>query len=1426
MSIWRLVGFLFAGLALAGVFTFAVAQDQEELEERSALVEFVERIISTPDRQIRLGQITGALSSNVRFSEITIADREGVWLRIENVRLVWSRTALVFGRLEIDELEADEIVMERRPHPPEDAIPEEAQLSIPELPVATNIGRIAVPRVAFGDDVFGLSSELSLEGRLRLADGDLDTHLQIRRLDGPGGALDLLAVFDSGAETLELDVELSEPADGVVANLLNLQGRPALTFTVAGSGPIHDYSADIRLIADGEELLAGTTEIARVANGFRLVADVAGRLGELAPPAYGDLFGDRSTLAIDAIRADDGAVSVSRADLVSGRMSLLASAELAPDLFPVSFAFDAQLGTDTVEPVTLPFGDGIVVGGAHIVAEVGEEDPDRWSAEFDLRELVTGTLTAERATITAGGLARNRAVPAEREVTFEVSGTVAGLGSGAEDIAQALGESLELAASGEWAAGEPIVIEAAQVATDHVAAHFAGQIFEALIEGEFRAEVEDLSPFSGVAARPLEGQLALSASGSVGLGLERFDLVIDGTADGLALQIEPFDNVFGETTTLTGAIARGEEGLRFDDLTLGNPNAQARINGVFGAEEVDLAVTAELPDVSVLNEQAGGAARLEARLSGVGEIPAVEVTLTGEALTLLDRPFTDATAQFVGTLDGSDIAGRFALSGNLDGVVIDGSTEIATVDGLYTLEDIAFGAGATALTGDLTVRPDGLLSGALQLESPDLSVIAPLALTELMGSISASVTLDVVDDRQDGHLIAAIRGLQAGGFAIGSADIDVRGENLRQAPILAGELEAAGIVAGPIEIDALSATAERVGDRTEFAATAELTEGVVTATGRLVPDNGGLDIEFDTFELREAAINAILAEPVVISLREDRVIIPSSRLNVGGGSVVIAGQVGERIDLQATIDSLDLAVANAFAPGLGLAGTVSGTLAATGPADAPRGRFELRAIGLTTAQLREIGVSAFTVDARGDVRDGVVDLQAALSGAGISLEARGAVPLAGPGLNVALTGTMPLSLADLVLAERGASLSGTLSVDARVTGSIGDPGFTGTLSADGARFVDVDIGLQLTNITLRARLSADQVVVESLTATSGGGTISAAGTIGIGNGFPADLRATLSSFGFRDGRLLTATLNGNLTVTGPLIGQPVLGGAITIDRAEIAVPDRLPTDAAMLDVVHVAPPQAVLDTLHRARLDEPRDRDARTGLVLDLTIDAPARVFVRGRGIDAEFGGRMTLRGPVDEIRPVGSFTMRRGRIVILGQRITFTSGSITLIGNLDPMLNFVATTRARNITVTANVTGRASDPDIVLSSVPELPQDEVLAQFLFGRSLNDLSPLQIAQLATAAAGLVGGQDGGGLLGGLRGATGLDDLDLVTGEDGGVAVRAGRYVADNVYLGVQADQHGDAGVSINLDITEGLTARGEVDTEGQSRVGIFYEREY
>ena len=160
----------------------------------------------------------------------------------------------------------------------------------------------------------------------------------------------------------------------------------------------------------------------------------------------------------------------------------------------------------------------------------------------------------------------------------------------------------------------------------------------------------------------------------------------------------------------------------------------------------------------------------------------------------------------------------------------------------------------------------------------------------------------------------------------------------------------------------------------------------------------------------------------------------------------------------------------------------------------------------------------------------------------------------------------------------------------------------------------------------------------------------------------------------------------------------------------------------------------------------------------------------------SRLGGSFVCKGGLDDLRPLGGFELRRGRFLVVGQRITFDEGIVTLEGNLDPRLNMVARTEAENGTiVTVTVGGRASDPQITFSAEPELPQDEALALLIFDRNLSELSAFQVAQLAAAVATLTG-SGGNGVFDTLRRGVDLDNLDVTTAEDGSVGVAAGKYL--------------------------------------------------
>jgi translocation and assembly module TamB len=225
---------------------------------------------------------------------------------------------------------------------------------------------------------------------------------------------------------------------------------------------------------------------------------------------------------------------------------------------------------------------------------------------------------------------------------------------------------------------------------------------------------------------------------------------------------------------------------------------------------------------------------------------------------------------------------------------------------------------------------------------------------------------------------------------------------------------------------------------------------------------------------------------------------------------------------------------------------------------------------------------------------------------------------------------------------------------------------------------------------------------------------------------------------------------------------------------------------------------------------------------LDVTISAPARIFIRGRGLDAELGGALQLQGTTADVATAGRFDLIRGRLDILGKRLVLSEASAQLQGDFDPFIRAVATTTEGDATITITVEGPASAPEVRFSSAPELPEDEILARLLFGRDITQLSALQIAN----AVRVLSGQSGEGVVGRLRQNFGLDDLDITTNEDGTAGLSVGRYINENVYTDVTVDSTGRSEINLNIQLSPSLTARGSASSDGNTGVGLFFERDY
>lgn len=621
--------------------------------------------------------------------------------------------------------------------------------------------------------------------------------------------------------------------------------------------------------------------------------------------------------------------------------------------------------------------------------------------------------------------------------------------------------------------------------------------------------------------------------------------------------------------------------------------------------------------------------------------------------------------------------------------------------------------------------------------------------------------------------------------------------------------------------------------------------GTVSGTARVTGPRDAPDVRFDvaaTDVASNVTRNAGLP-PVSLTARGTTSggrLGLDARVTAGGGLAAEArGSLplgAGNLDMAVDLQSFPVALVDRIAGNRGLRGTATGQATVRGTIADPDVTFSVRGEGLTATVMSSNGIPPVNVAADGTFRARTVTLQnARATGAGgMDLTGSGRIPLSGPGLDVQVSGTAPLAMANPFLEQRSAQASGVARVNATARGSLAAPQLGGTVSLDGGTFVDPQTNLRLEGIALDASLEGNAAVLRSFSANvASGGRITAQGrvTLSAAAGYPADLSGRIIDVRYTDGAFVSTRLSGALGVQGPLVGGAgLLSGQVDLGRTEISIAEGLggQAQAALEQVEHTYTPGPVQVTLDRARVGEMRaaaQTSDRPGMRLDVRIDAPNQIFVRGRGLDTELGGSVRIQGRTNDIQPVGQFDLRRGRLVVLGQRIQFDEGSLQLVGNLDPLLHFVARTQSQDVTAIVTVTGRVSAPQIVFSSEPPLPQDEILARILFNRATANLSPFQLAQLAAAAAELAGG-GGPGVMSQIRDATGLDDLDIITEEDGATAVRAGKYLDENLYLNVQTDTAGVTQAEIDLDVSDHVTARGSVASDGNTTIGLFYERDF
>ncbi|WP_460449000.1 translocation/assembly module TamB domain-containing protein [Alsobacter sp. SYSU BS001988] len=1413
--------------ALAGAYLAGDGPARAQSEQNS-LASLLSWALSTPENRVRVGAVEGALSSDAVIRDVQISDREGVWITLDRARISWRRTALLARRLEIDALEVDRLTVARRPVATETDAAQAAEApALPALPVKLIVKQFAMKELALGEKVLGQAARIAVQGDAVLgapAEG-LSLHLQATRLDAQGRFAAAVNYVPQSAQ-LDLNLDFTEPAGGLVASVINLPGQPPIDLKVQGRGPLDGFQASLNFVSGPQLGAQGRAVVTREGAGRRVALALGARIEALLPPVVAPVFAGSTDLNGDVLVGDDGSVAFRQLDVTARAARLTVGGAVDPQqnldlrLAIRSLPTDgAKTRAGEVEIGRLVL-DATAKGPATAAAVQARLDGREIATPWGKVASIAGSLGVEPA---AAGAADARSAVA-------VDLHAAGVAPADAGEARALGDRIDLVAKGRVDASFVADLGEARLTTPTLQASWTGIVGARRLDGAASVRIARLAAFSGLVGRELGGSADLSAKVTGDPRRYRIDAALDGRLADARIGAPPFDRLMAGAVSIKGLARRLPGGLGFSDLRIEGPNVRTRLDGDATTEAANLAAHVSAPDLKRVDERIAGSAELDARLTGSLERPDLNATVALRDARALGKAIPRLVVDIAATNLTGELDARLRLDGEVDRKPAAGRLHFATLGAVRKLDDLDVRIGSVHLAGGVTLDEKDLAVGRIALAAGDLGDLSALALTPLAGKLDASIDLTSANGRQDAAVSAQGDRISVAGQTLRRLDARLTATDLYAAPVVDGTATADDAVLGGVKLNAVRLASRGTQQASAFTLTAS-GDAAVAVEGRLLA-GPPIRVDLAKASLRRNGQTLALAGPSTLTIQDGEVAIPGLAIEAGRGRIRIAGRAGARLALTADAVAVPLSIADIASPGLGLQGVLDAHAELGGTAAAPTGPYRLSVSKAGNAASRAAGVPPIDVKADGRLEGDRATVAATVSaGKGAVVQVGGSVPLSPQGgLALTVRGPLDASLANGMLAAGGQRVTGRLNLDLRVEGPAAAPRIAGTAALTGATFDDPIAGVRLQAIEGRFAARGEDIAIERLTAaTRNGGTLSASGRVRIdpAAGFPADVRITGTRAELVSNDTVSATANLALALSGPVARTPRISGTVDVISMDVAIPENLSGPAQPLPGTrHVAPGPAARARLAAARRAGTKRAGPPFVAAFDLNLTANNRIFVRGRGLEAELGGALRLTGTSRDPVAIGAFNLRNGRFDLAGQRIDLVRGRLTFAGDLTPQLDFLAQTQAADVTAQIAVTGLASQPDFAITSTPGLPQDEILSRILFNRAAGGLTGVQALQLAQTIAQLSGG-GGPDLLGSLRKSLGADSLDITAGASGGPAVGVTRYINRRVRIGVRAGATAaDTGVGVDVDITKNIKLRGQVGADGGASAGAAYEIEY
>jgi len=733
----------------------------------------------------------------------------------------------------------------------------------------------------------------------------------------------------------------------------------------------------------------------------------------------------------------------------------------------------------------------------------------------------------------------------------------------------------------------------------------------------------------------------------------------------------------------------------------------------------------------------------------------------------------------------------------------------------------------TAVTGDLTLGT-GAVSGNLRLAGGGLD--GTIALAPRGGGQGFDVNL-VAHDATFGGTTP---------FSVRQANVAVSGFVGGGMSSIQGTVQAQGISYGTLFVGRLSARANVVNGRGTFDGSIAGRRGArfdLQFTGNVAPD-----------QIAVAARGSYGGQPItmprralLLKQRDGSWQLQKTQVSFGGGIAIAEGQFGGAAGTQVTLSlaKMPLSLIDITGADLGLGGSISGIVDYhSGAGGVPTGSARVMVTGLTRSGLlltsRPVDLalvaqlSPTQLQARAVLED-KGQILGRLQGRIANLPPGGALydRLSAGDLLAQLRYVGPADALWRLAALETFDVTGTIRVAADVRGSLADPQVRGSVAGDNLRVQSVITGTDLKNVHATGSFAGSRLQLTSFAGTApNGGTVVGSGVVDLaglapGRGPSLDLRMAANKAQILDLSTMGATVTGPIRIVSNGVGGTI-AGRLRVNKAHWRL--GAATGASQLPSIKTT------DINLPADVAPPTAPGAPWRYLIDAV--APGGIEVDGMGLDSEWSANIALRGTTAEPRITGVARVvpRQGFYDFAGSRFDITRGVIDFNGNSppDPQIDLLAETTAGPLTVQVRVGGSASKPDITFSSTPSMPEEEILAQLLFGGSIANLSATDALQLGAALSSLRGGA-GLDPINRLRKAIGLDRLRIVPADPAlnhGTALALGKRFGRRFYAEIITDGRGYNATSVEFRITSWLSLLATVSSLGRESISAAYRKDY